>query len=180
MYFEAESNRKKYEVNVNETKEFWKVSLRQKDKNWIHYEIPKKDYQNFDDTVSFLFKNSSYLVDVVGSGTEYTVYTRGAFRTVRIYNEEKLLHESLKKGGGFSRGQNLNSGMPGKIVEILVKKGDIVEEDQSLVIMEAMKMENEMRADARVKVKDIHVKQGDNVDSGALLISFEPVPEEAT
>lgn len=177
MYFEAESNRKKYEVNVNETRDLWKVSLRQKEKEWVHYEIPKKDYQYLDETVSFIFQNSSYLVDVIGSDTEYTVYARGAFRTVRIYNEEKLLHESLKKGGKFSRGQNLTSGMPGKIVEILVKKGDVVEEDDALVIMEAMKMENEMRADAKVRIKDIHVKQGDNVESGALLITFEPVTE---
>lgn len=175
MYFEAESNRRKYEVNVNETRSSWKVSLREKDKDWVHYDIPKKDYQYLDETVSFLFKNSSYLVDVVGGDTEYTVYTRGAFRTVRIYNEEKLLHESLKKGGKFSRGQNLTAGMPGKIVEILVKKGDIVEEDDPLLIMEAMKMENEMRADAKVKIKDIHIKQGDNVESGSLLISFEPI-----
>lgn len=175
MYFEAESNRKKYEVNVNETRDFWKVSLRQEGKDWVHYEIPKKDYQYLDETVSFLFKNSSYLVDVIGSGTEYTVFTRGAARSIRIYNEEKLLHESLKRGGGFARGQNLSAGMPGKIVEILVKPGDVVEEDDSLLIMEAMKMENEMRADSKVKIKEIHVKQGDNVESGTLLITFEPV-----
>lgn len=175
MYFEAESNKKNYEVNVNETKDHWKISLRKKNDEWIHYQIPKKDYQYHDDTVSFLFKNSSYLVDVIGSGTDYTVYTRGAFRSIRIYNEEKILHESLKKGGNFSRGQNLRSGMPGKIVEILVKPGQIVDEDDSLLIMEAMKMENEMRADAKVRIKEIHVKQGDNVESGALLISFEPV-----
>lgn len=176
MYFEAESNRRKYEVNVNETRDIWKVSLREKEKDWIHFEISKADYQYLDETVSFLFKNSSYLVDVIGGGTEFTVYTRGAFRTVKIYNEERILHESLKKGGGFSRGENLQSGMPGKIVQILVKKGDIVEQDDPLLIMEAMKMENEMRADSRVKIKDIHVEQGDNVDFGALLISFEPAP----
>ena len=175
MYFEAESNKIKYEVNVNESKEFWNVSLRQKDKEWIHYEIPKKDYQYLDETVSFIFKNSSYLVDVIGTDTEYDVYTRGSFRNIKIYNEETLLHESLKNGKGIGGGLSLNAGMPGKIIEIYVKPGDIVEEDTPLLIMEAMKMENEMRADSKVKIKDIHVSQGDNVESGALLISFEPV-----
>ncbi len=177
MFFEAESNRVKYEVHVNETRDSWKVSLKEVQKEWIHFDIPKSDYQYLDETVSFIFKNSSYLVDVIGSGTEYTVYTRGGFRTIKIYNEEKLLHESLKRGGGYSRGENLTSGMPGKIVAVLVAKGDIVEEDQPLIILEAMKMENEMRSDTRVRVKDVHVKEGSNVETGALLISFEPIAD---
>lgn len=99
MYFEAESNDTKYEVNVNETRTTWKVSIKAEDQDWINYEIPKLDYQRADDTISLIFNNSSYLVDVVGHDTEYNVYTRGSFRTVRIFNEEKLLHESLKKAG---------------------------------------------------------------------------------
>jgi biotin carboxyl carrier protein len=110
---------------------------------------------------------------VISKGTEYTVYTRGAHKTLKIYNEEKLLHESLKSGGAFGGGGNLSSGMPGKIVKIFVKPGDQVKEGDPLLIMEAMKMENEMRAGAAVKVKDVLVKAGDNVESGATLVTFE-------
>lgn len=173
MHFEAMSNKVKYEVNVSETKESYKVSIRQEGTNWKHYDVSKEDYQHFDEIVSFLFKNSSYLLDVVNMGTEYTVFTRGSHRAIKIYNEETLLHESLKRGGGFGAGKNLSAGMPGKIVKILVKPGQEVKEDEPLLIMEAMKMENEMRADANVKIKDIHVKEGSNVEAGALLISFD-------
>lgn len=173
MYFEAESNGIKYEINVNEGREAWKISLKPEGEDWIHYNIPKTDYQYMDDTVSFLFKNSSYLVDVVGKGTEYSVYTRGSYRVIKIFNEETLLHESLKGGGGFGSSDNLTAGMPGKIVKIFVEKGKEVKAGDPLLIMEAMKMENEMRAQSDVKIKDVHVKTGDNVEAGAQLISFE-------
>lgn len=173
MYFEAESNGSKYEVNVSETRQHWKVSIRQETSDWINYEIPKVDYQIADDTISLLFNNSSYLIDVVGQDTEYTVFTRGSFRNIKIYNEEKLLHESLKKGGSLGGGSSLDAGMPGKIVKILVKEGEVVPSDTPILIMEAMKMENEMRSPREVKIKSIEVKEGDNVDSGTVLIRYE-------
>ena len=85
----------------------------------------------------------------------------------------KKLSKSLKKGGGFGADQHLKSGMPGKIIEIFVKVGDQVKAGKSLLIMEAMKMENEMRAAQDVKIKEVCVKQGDSIESGAVLIKFE-------
>jgi biotin carboxyl carrier protein len=67
----------------------------------------------------------------------------------------------------------LKAGMPGKIIEIFVKPGDLVKANKPLLIMEAMKMENEMRSSHEVRVKEICVKQGDSVESGAILIKFE-------
>ncbi len=43
---------------------------------------------------------------MINKGTEYTVYTRGVFKTFKVYNEEALLHESLKAGGGMGAGAN--------------------------------------------------------------------------
>jgi biotin carboxyl carrier protein len=173
MYFEAESQGKNYQVSVTESKSQWRVGMRESDKDWVYYDIPKADYQFLDDTVSFLFKDTSYLVDVINKGTEYTVYTRGAYKTFKVYNEEALLHESLKGGGGLGGGANLTSGMPGKIVKIFVKPGDELKEGDPILIMEAMKMENEMRAASAVKIKEIMVKEGENVESGAELVTFE-------
>jgi biotin carboxyl carrier protein len=172
MYFEAESEGMKYQVSVTESKTHWRVGTREDDKDWVYYDIRKEDYRFLDDTVSFLFRDTSYLVDVIAKGTEYTVYTRGAYKTFKVYNEEALLHESLKAGGGMGAGDNLSSGMPGKIVKIFVKPGDVVKQGDPLLIMEAMKMENEMRAAADVTVKEILVKEGENVESGAVLITF--------
>lgn len=175
MYFEAELKGKNYKVDVQEHKAVWKISLQEEDKDWIHYDIPKSDFKRAESYISFLFKGSSYLIDVIGSDTEYTVFTRGSFRTIPIFNDEMILHESLKSGGGMGSDKELKSGMPGKIIEIFVKAGDVVKANKPLLIMEAMKMENEMRSSDEVRIKEVCVKQGDSVESGAVLIKFEPV-----
>lgn len=173
MYFEAELKGNKYKVDVVESRHAWKISIQKETDPWIHYDISKKDYQKSESYFSFLFKGVSYLVDVVGQDTEYTVFTRNSFRTVKIFNDEMLLHESLKRGGGFGGDKELKAGMPGKIIEIFVKEGDVVKANKPLLIMEAMKMENEMRASSEVKIKEIRVKQGDSVESGQVLIKFD-------
>ena len=173
MYFEAELKDKKYKVDVAEQKNSWKISLQEEGKEWVHYDISKRDYKQAEQYISFLFGGKSYLIDVIGQDTEYTVFTRNSFRTIKVFNDEMLLHESLKKGGGFGGDNELKAGMPGKIIEIFVKEGDVVKANKPLLIMEAMKMENEMRAARDVKIKEIRVKQGDSIESGAVLIRFE-------
>lgn len=173
MYFESEISGANYKIEVLESKSNWKVSIQKENGNWNHYDISKNDYKRSESYYSFLWKGVCYLVDVIGKDTEYTVFTRNSFRTVKIFNEEMLLHTSLKRGGGLGAERELKSGMPGKIIEIFVKPGDVVTQNSPLLIMEAMKMENEMRATSDVKISEICVKQGDSVDTGAVLIKFE-------
>jgi biotin carboxyl carrier protein len=173
MYFQAEANNMKYEVNVSESQTGWSIAIRPDGGDWTNYTFSHSDYQYMDETISFLFKNRSYLLDVTQIGVDYTVYTRGAFRTVKLYNEEKMLHESLKGSSTLGGTDTMISEMPGKIVKVFVKPGDTVKAGDPLLIMEAMKMENEMRAALEVKIKTIHVKEGENVETNTLLISFE-------
>ncbi|RPJ54475.1 MAG: hypothetical protein EHM24_31740 [Acidobacteria bacterium] len=63
--------------------------------------------------------------------------------------------------------------MPGKIVRVLVAPGDHVAARQGLVVVEAMKMENELRAPRAGRVKDVHVAEGALVESGRLLVVVE-------
>ena len=63
--------------------------------------------------------------------------------------------------------------MPGLIVRIDVKAGDQVIAGQGVAAMEAMKMENELRAPAAGKVKAVHAAVGQAVEKGALLVEFE-------
>jgi biotin carboxyl carrier protein len=173
MFFEADLRGKHYKIDVTETKRAWKISLQEDEGDWIRYDISKDDYKLVENVISLIFGGGSYVLDVVGSGTEYMVYTRGAYRAVKIYNDEAILHESLKRGGQLGGGDQLNSGMPGKIVKVMVAKGDEVKQNQPLIIMEAMKMENEMRASHDTKIKEVLVKPGDSVESGQTLITFE-------
>ena len=152
---------KKYKIDVVETRTQWKISLREENRDWIHYDLAKSDYKRSESYFSFLFKGASYMMDVIGQDTEYNVFTRNSFRTVKIFNDEMILHKSLKAGGGLGADKELKAGMPGKVIEIFVKVGDIVKANKQILIMEAMKMENEMRATHDVKVKEICVKVKD-------------------
>lgn len=62
--------------------------------------------------------------------------------------------------------------MPATIVDVPVKVGDAVQEGQVLVVFEAMKMENEIKAAAAGTVAAIYVNKGENVDSGKVLLSL--------
>ena len=63
--------------------------------------------------------------------------------------------------------------MPGMIVRVNVQVGDAVQPGQGLVVMEAMKMENELRAPAAATVKAVHAQPGTAVEKGALLLELE-------
>ena len=63
--------------------------------------------------------------------------------------------------------------MPGKVVRVLVKPGDEVKARQGLVVVEAMKMENELRAARDGRVRDVAVAEGQSVDAGAVLLIVE-------
>jgi biotin carboxyl carrier protein len=173
MYFEADLNENHYKVDVTEARHHWKISIQKSGGQWQSFEISKEDYKKSESYFSFLFQGVSYLVDVIGQDTEYTVFTRNSFRTVQIFNDEMLLHQSLKRGGGLGSSKEIRCGMPGKIIEIFVKPGDTIKANKPLLIMEAMKMENEIRATHDAKIKEVCVNQGDSVESGALLIKFE-------
>ena len=66
----------------------------------------------------------------------------------------------------------VNSPMPGSILKVNVNKGDIVTKGQSLLILEAMKMENEIKAPVDGKILDIKVSKGQSVNLGQLLIEI--------
>lgn len=173
MFFEARLKNQKFGINVQEEKDLWIVDLTPAGKASIQYRISKVDYQQMDAAVSFIFKNSSYMIDVVGKGLEYTVYTRGSYRVIKLYNDEMILHESLKAGADIGEDSLVVAGMPGKIVKVMVKKGDQVAANSPLLVMEAMKMENEIRAKQPEKIKAVYVEDGQSVEAGTRLIAFE-------
>ena len=78
------------------------------------------------------------------------------------------------EGGAPGSGpQQVLAPMPGKVVRVLVAPGDAVEPRQGLVVIEAMKMENELRAARAGRVKTVRAAEGQSVEAGALLVIVE-------
>lgn len=78
-------------------------------------------------------------------------------------------------GGGGHEGEKdkIFAPMPGKVVKLLVAVGDEIEEKQPMVIVEAMKMENQVNSRAKGKVKAVNFSAGDQVDTETPIIELE-------
>ena len=69
----------------------------------------------------------------------------------------------------------LTSIIPGLILELFVQPGETVKPGQSLLILEAMKMQNHVKATHQGTIRRLHVRPGDTVTKGQMLVEFEPV-----
>jgi biotin carboxyl carrier protein len=122
---------------------------------------------------SLLVENQSFTVDVTSKDDNYTVASAGKSFQLRVLDERRAARPGEGSGAGRAGGKEIRSFMPGKVVEVLVAVGDDVSKDQGVLIVEAMKMENEVRAAADGKVKEIRVAPGQAVESGELLVLLE-------
>ncbi len=84
-----------------------------------------------------------------------------------------LLEKMGMRGAASKKINDLKAPMPGLIVSVLVKEGDTVKKGDKLVILEAMKMENVLKAAGDAVVKAVKVQAKENVDKNHVLISFE-------
>jgi biotin carboxyl carrier protein len=96
-------------------------------------------------------------------------------RTHRFYAQVesermRALSAALGTRGAATGAGTLVSPMPGRVLKVLVSEGDTVEAGAPLVVVEAMKMENELAAERGGVVRKIHVTAGQNVESGAKLV----------
>lgn len=99
-----------------------------------------------------------------GGGGTYQVSSTRGLDTVQIMDPlEHLLRQSKGESGGATKVEAL---MPGRVVEILVEEGGEVEKGQGVVVVEAMKMKNEIHAEASGKVEKLYVSAGQNVEAG--------------
>ena len=84
------------------------------------------------------------------------------------------VYRGFKPSGLFAGGAGaLVTQMPGKIVKIMVKVGDKVQQGQTVLILEAMKMENEIKAGVAGTIKSINVQVGQALESGVLLVEID-------
>jgi biotin carboxyl carrier protein len=138
----------------------------------------KIDIKIFDDENGFtyiVYKRKKYLAEIVEkSQNKYTVLLNGVSYTFTIetpisYKRKKY----LERNKASSRNELVGAPMPGKIVDILVEAGAKVKEGEALLILEAMKMQNEIASPVSGIVKKVYIKQDEIVNKEDLLVEIE-------
>ncbi|MEQ9497001.1 MAG: biotin/lipoyl-containing protein [Deltaproteobacteria bacterium] len=129
-------------------------------------------------TLSLLIDDRSYDVELEVAGDSeakgsYNTLVHGEVVRLDVLDERKVRMGLTSAAFAVEGPQTVTAPMPGKVVELVVKLGDEVEEGAPLVIMEAMKMENELKSPKSGKISAVFVEKGAAVEAGAKLISVE-------
>ncbi len=137
----------------------------------------KIDIKIFDDECGFtyiLFKQKKYLAEIVEKNqNKYTVLLNGVSYSFSVetpisYKRKKFLEKKLSK----NKFEHIVAPMPGKIVDVLVESGSTVKSGDSLLILEAMKMQNEICATVSGRISKIIVHQNDIVNKNDVLVEI--------
>ncbi|MFH0777820.1 MAG: biotin/lipoyl-containing protein [Candidatus Eisenbacteria bacterium] len=123
---------------------------------------------------SLLIAGKSYEVEVRPDGEYLSVFIQGELYRIAVRDE--LWAKSSGPVAGVAPGgvQHVRAPMPGLVVEIRVAKGERVEQGQPLVIVEAMKMQNELCSHGTGVVKEIAVKEQETVNQDQVMMIIEP------
>ncbi len=151
--------------------------------NLFHFDFEKEKIQQLDvvqdesSTFHVLDNNIPYKAEILTADfykKTYKVKINANIYTVAIAGALDQLIQDM----GFNEGQtklinSIKAPMPGLLLQINVSVGQSIKENDSLLILEAMKMENNLRSPRDGIIKNIMVKNGDSVDKDQLLIEFE-------
>ena len=121
---------------------------------------------------SILIDGTSHVADVSERDGLSHVVVEGERYAIRVEEETRYLIRT-RGGSAATHGQVLKAPMPGKVVQIEVEVGQAVQAGDGLVILEAMKMENEFRASTAGRVAEIRVEVGQAVNPGDVLLVIE-------
>jgi biotin carboxyl carrier protein len=120
---------------------------------------------------SVLVEGASYEIRVSGTTETLRVSVRGRAFAVEVRDPRDTGRGSSTSVG--SGRQNISAPMPGKVVRLLVKAGDLVDAGQGLIVVEAMKMQNEMKATRPGRVVEVRARAGETVGAGDTLLILD-------
>jgi len=124
-------------------------------------------------TYSLLINNRSYTAVASVQGENREVSINGVSSIVDVEEEEQARLRSQVKSRNRSGGEQIKAPMPGRIVAVHAAVGDVVEAGKSVVVIEAMKMENELRTHSGGTIKEIRVREEETVNKNDILVLIQ-------
>lgn len=165
MIYEVTIAEKVYRVELVRTEQEWKCKLDGR-------ELPLDVVSAQDGMLSLLLQGKSYEVKQETVGTESNVVV-GQERFSASVRDPRSFRSRRRSGASEQGVMKIKAPMPGKVVRILAPAGAQVEIGQSVVVIEAMKMQNELKAPKTGVVKKISVAEGAAVEAGQALAEVE-------
>lgn len=131
--------------------------------------------QGKDGFTYIVLESKRYPVEIISENqNKYEVMINNVTYTFSVETPFSVKRKALlKKTEPELKVVNISSPMPGKIIEVFVEEGTSIKEGDALLILEAMKMQNEIASHLSGKVKRIFIKQGDTVNKDDVLIEIE-------
>jgi len=123
--------------------------------------------------VSMIIDGESYNVEFEERDDQVIVHLKDQVARIDVSDERRYRLRTARARFRAEGMQIITAPMPGKIVKVLVKPGDEVKEGQGLVVVEAMKMENELKSPKAGKVVELFAKEGAAVEINAKLVVVE-------
>ncbi len=156
----------KKQVTIEQTGDRWSISVDGETR------VVEQIVVERDELFSLIVGDHSYLVDLVSKDWKegrFVVSAIGEQVEMRVRDELEAVADQVS-GAGKSEGEfELKAPMPGIVLRSLVETGDSVERGQGLVVLEAMKMQNELTSELEGVVHEILVEPGQMIEAGALL-----------
>lgn len=140
----------------------------------------KHDLKIVEDEKGFsyiVFKNKKYHVEILEkSQNKYIVMINGVWHSFSIETPISYKRRrTLSKNGSASKVENVMAPMPGKVVDVMVEENSDIKEGEPILILEAMKMQNEIVANVNGKIKKVNIKNNDSVMKDEVMIEIEKV-----
>lgn len=162
---QATTNNTKFEITENENG----LVIDGKPLSW---DLVKIDENYF----HIVHNNRSYRAEVVKvdhTTKTFTLKINGNLHTVSLKSKFDLLLDKMgMNNSSAGKVNNIKAPMPGLIIDLKVKVGDEVKQNDALLILEAMKMENIIKSPGDGVVKAVKIKKGDSVEKNQVLIEF--------
>ncbi len=167
MKFEAKVSEEPLEVEISQKEQTFSVGNLTGD-----FEFTQQNGRFLLRTGTKLYKIDNVSYD--GSDIEFSI--DGSWHKVNVRDDQELLLDKLgfKTGNAVAEGI-LKAPMPGKILDILITEGDTVTKAQPLVILEAMKMENELKSPVDGVISSISVEVGQSLEKNTIILEIETV-----
>lgn len=165
MIYEVTIAEKTYRVELQRVATGWKCALDGRD-------LPLDVTAAQDGVLSLLLDGKSYEIKQEGTGNETSIVI-GHERFSAAVRDPRSFRSRRRTGAAEQGVKRITAPMPGKVVRLLVPVGSPVEAGQSVIVIEAMKMQNELKAPKKGVVKKITVTEGAAVDTGQSLAEVE-------